>query len=402
MSEIIMQGPAAVSFGGMVEDFISFIGGQAITRRKYRTDLKQFAAWTRYAGVDIAASQRKDIMNYADWLGVEHDAIEYAPDTLAGWAYRLDRAGRRIRLVCKPSTIKQYIQSVKLFFSWTASRGLYPNIAERIKTPRVTETHKKDSLSAAAVQAIEGSITATAEAREQAAFAAVKDIDGRIERSTQQGKRLYALFVLTVNAGLRTVELSRACVRDLEVIEGQAYLNIWGKGHAEPDQKKALAPAVYAAIREYLASRTDHPTGTSPLFVATGNRSGGQALAPTTIGKMLKGAMVTAGYDSERITAHSLRHTAGRAVMEITGENIYKTQMYMRHTSPKTTEIYLDNSQAAQGAALAARLYDHYHGAQPTAPDNLDTLTEAARQLSPEQIKQLAFMAEAMAKAERA
>ncbi len=52
--------------------------------------------------------------------------------------------------------------------------------------------------------------------------------------------------------------------------------------------------------------------------------------------------MQAAGFDSERLTAHSLRHTAGQNVMELTGNNIYDTQMYMRHSSPKTTEIYLN------------------------------------------------------------
>ena len=45
------------------------------------------------------------------------------------------------------------------------------------------------------------------------------------------------MYLLAVNAGLRTVELSRANVKDLEVKAGSAYLYIWGKGHSEADQK---------------------------------------------------------------------------------------------------------------------------------------------------------------------
>ena len=75
---------------------------------------------------------------------------------------------------------------------------------------------------------------------------------------------------------------------------------------------------------------------------------------------MLKGAMIQAGFDSERLTAHSLRHTAGTTVMELTG-NLYTTQKYMRHSNPATTEIYLHNETDRQEAGIAAQLYALYH-----------------------------------------
>lgn len=415
--------------------FVGYIDRAPKTARTYTTNLRQFAAWTRYAGIDRPT--RPDIIQYRDWLGTEHEAIAYAPDTLAGWVYRLDRTGNRQMITCKPNTIKQYLQSVKQFFSWAASEGYCQNVAANVHGPKVRDMHRKDSLAASDVVAIENSIRAQAEAREQAAFAAIKDIDGRVQRSTEQGKRLYAMYSLAVNAGLRTVELSRANIHDLDIRSGQAYLLIWGKGHTEPDQRKALAPEVYAAIKDYLAARSDRPTGKSPLFVSTGNRSGGKRIAPTTISTMLKQAMKTAGYNSERITAHSLRHTAGQSIMAITGNNIYEAQLYMRHSSPKTTEVYLDNDKAAQDAQLAARLYAHYHGAPVQAPGTPEALTavketrarsqetrtrtpaadreamapEAAREtvptadglpeafhmLTPEQREQLAMLADAMA-----
>jgi integrase/recombinase XerC len=251
-------------------------------------------------------------------------------------------------------------------------------------------------LTAAEVETIEKSIEERAAARQAEAAEAAKDAEGRKQRSTEQGKRLYAMYLLAVNAGLRTIEISRANVKDLEVKQGAACLYIWGKGHSEPDQKKPIAPAVYEAIREYLEARADHPTGASPLFVSTGNRSGGARIAPTTISTMLKRAMQAAGFDSERLTAHSLRHTAGQNVMQITGENIYQTQLYMRHSNPTTTEIYLDNSTAAQNAALAERLYKHYHGGDEpqTAAGKLQ---EAMQAMTPAQLDQLAQIAAAMA-----
>ena len=378
---------------GLFSAFVAYIDRGPKTARTYLTNLRQFLAWMRYTGTQQPT--RADVVAFREWLTVEHDAIELAPEAPEGWAYRTDRRGNRQRVSCKPNTVKQYLQSVKQFFTWAASEGLYPNVAANIHAPRITDAHRKDSLTARDVLAIESSITRNAEARQAEAAKAAKDPAGRAQRSREQGKRLFAIYLLAVNAGLRTIEISRANVRDLETKNGAACLYIWGKGHTEPDAKKPLAPAVYEAIRDYLNSRADNPTGNSPLFVATGNRSGGARLASTTISTMLKRALQAAGYDSDRLTAHSLRHTAGQAVMQITGDNIYQAQMYIRHASPKTTEIYLDNDSTATDAALAQRLFDHYHGGQ-TGSSAAERLQAAAQAMSPAQLEQLAGIAAAM------
>jgi len=375
--------------------FVEYIDRSPKTARTYLTNLRQFMAWMKYAGVQ--QPQRQDIINFREWLIAEHDAVELDTAAPQGWRYRTDRNGNRQRIACSPNTVKQYIQSVKQFFSWAAAEGLYLNVAANIHTPKIKEQHRKDSLTAQEVQTIEESIVTGTEARQAAAADAKKDTAGRIQRSGEQGKRLYAMYLLAVNAGLRTIEISRANIRDLQVKNGSATLLVWGKGHTEPDAKKPLAPEVYAAIRDYLESRTDRPTISSPLFVSTGNRSGGKRIAPTTISTMLKKAMQAAGFDSDRLTAHSLRHTAGQNVMQITGDNIYQTQMYMRHSSPKTTEVYLDNETTAQDAALAQQLYNHYHG-NKTGTGAADRLQAAILTMGIAQLEQLAQIAAAMAR----
>lgn len=374
--------------------FVDYIDRSPKTARTYLTNLRQFMGWMKYAGV--AQPTRQDVINFREWLTVEHDAIEFDPAAPQGWKYRTDHTGNPQRVTCKPNTVKQYLQSVKQFFSWAAAEGLYSNVAANIHAPKITDSHRKDSLTAQDVQTIEQSITNAAGTQQAAAASAKKDTAGRIQRSSEQGKRLFAMYLLAVNAGLRTIEISRANIRDLEVRNGNATLFVWGKGHTEPDAKKPLAGAVYEAIRDYINSRTDRPTSASPLFVSTGNRSGGKRIDPTTISRMLKRAMQGAGFDSERLTAHSLRHTAGQHVMEITGDNIYQTQMYMRHSSPKTTEIYLNNDTNAQDAVLAQRLFEHYHGGQ-AASSAADKILQAMQTMNPAQLEQLATIATAIA-----
>lgn len=385
--------PAQEFNPGLFNDFVSWIDRSKKTTRSYLTNLKQFAAWLKYAAV--RNPQRNDIISYRQWLTAEHEAISLDPVT--GWKYRTDATGNPIKINCKPNTVKQYLRSVCQFFRWTAANNLYPDIAANIHAPKIKhDTHRKEALTAADVQSIESSIASKAAADLTEAKQAPKDTEGRTQRATEQGKRLFAMYLLTVTAGLRTIELSRANVKDLEEKGGCTYLYIWGKGHTEADTKKALAPEVAAAIKDYLKSRTDHPTGTSPLFVATGNRSKGKRLATTTISTMLKGAMQEAGFNSERLTAHSLRHTAGTNAMQLTGD-LYTTQQYMRHSSPTTTEIYLHIDTEQKEAEIAQRLYNHYHGID-NATDSREQLHAAMKKMSQEQLEQLAVIAKAMCK----
>lgn len=378
---------------GLFNEFVDWIDRNEKTTRTYLTNLRQFMAWLRYTAT--TRPTRTDVLSYRDFLTAEHPGIKYAPDSPDGWTYRTDRAGQPLKITCKPNTIAQYLRSVCQFFRWTAANNLYPDIAANIHAPKIDHsTHRKEALTAPDVLRIEKSIETTAQERQEVAAQALKDTAGRIQRTTEQGKRLFAMYLLTVNAGLRTVEISRANIRDLETKGGQSWLYIWGKGHTEPDQKKPIAPEIAAAIKDYIKARADHPTGASPLFVATGNRSGGRRLAPTTISTMLKRALQGAGFDSERLTAHSLRHTAGTAVQEITG-NLYITQKYMRHANPATTEIYLHNDTARQETGIARQLYNLYHG--KSAAGQKDKLETIIARLNPLQIEQLTGIAAAMA-----
>jgi integrase/recombinase XerC len=374
-----------------MSDFVGYIDRGEKTTATYLKNLRQFAAWLRFA--EVQQPQRQDIINYRDFLAAEHEAIELDITAAAGWKYRTTSTGDRYTVICKPNTVAQYLRTVKQFFVWLSSNGLYPNVAANVHAPKIRhDEHKKEALTAADVLTVENDIK-----NRFSEFHAAnkKDLVGKEQRYSEQGKRIYAMYLLAVNCGLRTIELSRANIKDIVVKNGQAWLYVWGKGHSEADQKKPLAPEVFNAINDYLKSRTDVTNGNRPLFVSTGNRSKGQRIAETTISKMLKGVLISAGYNSDRLTAHSLRHTAGTNVQEITG-NLYLTQQYMRHASPTTTEIYLHNETSKQEAGIAQQLYNFYHNID--GGDVRQELENRLASLSPEQIKQLTSIAAAMSK----
>lgn len=345
----------------LFDSFVEWIDRGEQTAKTYINHLRQFFAWTRYK--EITQPIRKDVAAFRDWLLCEHEAIAIDTETGRGWKYRRDRAGKILFVQCSPNTTAQYLRSVKQFFKWTGSAGLYPNIAENIRPPKVAHgIHRRDALTVSEVLTVEENIKESTRESILAAGQERKDTKGRTQRKTEQGARLLAMYQLAVTAGLRTVELSRARVKDFEEKAGQYFLYIHGKGHTEADEKKPLAPEVASAIKDYLQIRGNgFPlNGNSPLFVATGNRNGGGRIEPRTISSIIKEALRAAGLNSSRITPHSLRHTAGTTLFQMTGD-LYGVQKYMRHANPATTEIYLHNDTEKKEADFAARLYAAYH-----------------------------------------
>lgn len=295
--------PAALG-ADLFQRYVAYVDRRQTTTEGYLTCLKQFARWMQATGT--THPQRDDILAYKKYL----DGTTF---------------GRSGQEPLKAGTKRQYIRAVKGFFRWTAAEGLYPNIADNIHTETISTDPKKDAL-----------------ARED-----VAPIAASVDRSTEAGKRLYAMIVLGATCGLRVVEMSRANLEDIKSVGQRVYLYLWGKGHSEPDQPVLLPAEVQEALKDYISSRTDHHTGKSPLFVSTSNRSKGKRLAPTTISTMIKGALVDAGYNSDRLTAHSLRHTSGTAAYKVTG-NIYLAQKHQRHVDPSTTEVYVHAEERSE------------------------------------------------------
>lgn len=318
--------PAGMITQATVDRYLMDIrpGIKPTTYKAYQTCMRVFDDWLQDQGTTQPTAT--DLLNYK--LHLEEDGIA---------------AGTR----------RQYIRLVKAFFEWTAAAGLYPDIALHVQGVKMqTNIYHRDALKPEDVQKIAASI----------------------DTSTTAGKRLYAVFLLCVSCGLRMIEVSRARMQDKREEHGRWYLYVQGKGHDEPDTAVLLPDEVVAAIDDYLQDVDPlYKLPKSPLFSSTSNRSKGQRIAATTLSTQLKAAFVAAGYDSSRITAHSLRHTSGTAVYKAT-HNIYLAQQHQRHKDPKTTEIYVhaDDRETRTTEDIA---FDYLMN----KPGNLDPREEAVK-----------------------
>lgn len=277
----------------ILTQFIEYLDVAPKTMETYMISLRQFYRWMSDKG--IKQPVREDVMAFRDELLQNH----------------------------KPSTVQGYLTAVKLFFEWTEYMGIYPNISKHIKGVRLDREPKKDYLTPEQCQ----------------------DVLDSIDRSTLTGLRDYAMMALMMADGLRTIEVERANIEDLTVKSGRTVLYVQGKGHTERSMSVNIDPRIDKIIREYLKAR-GVSDGKAPLFASTSHNSYGQRIAARTIGCIVKKHLRGAGYDSERLTAHSLRHTAV-TLARIGGEPLQAVSQFARHSSIAVTQIYDHALEAA-------------------------------------------------------
>ena len=216
----------------------------------------------------------------------------------------------------KPTTVQNYITATKIFFSWTEQEGLYPNVADHLKGAKLDREHKKDYLTSRQV----------------------KEVLAGVDRSTEQGLRDYAMLFLMVTGGLRTIEVSRANIGDLRTLGDNSVLYVQGKGREEKTDYIKLSAPAEQAIRAYLKARGEKDEE-APLFSSTSNNNRVARLTTRSVSGIVKTRLQQAGYDSEKLTAHSLRHTAVTLSL-LAGKDITEVQQFARHANIATTMIY--------------------------------------------------------------
>lgn len=298
--------PAGKGLAAAYRDYTAFLDAAPRTVQTYAGNVRQFIKWTRQKGIQNPT--RQDVISYRDEL----------------------------RERCRPSTVQGYITALRLFFKWTAQAGIYPDIAEHIKGAKLDTNHKKDYLSAAQIKGLLGSI----------------------DTQTAKGKRDYCMIALMVTGGLRDIEASRANIEDLQQLGSCTVLYLQGKGRDERTDYIKIVPAVEKPIQDYLKTRMK-AQGKQPLFASLSNNSKGQRLTPRSISSIVKGRLIAAGYNSERVTAHSLRHSAVTLSL-IGGLPLEEVQQFARHRNISTTQIYAHNLERAKNRSeetIAASIF---------------------------------------------
>jgi len=233
-------------------------------------------------------------------------------------------------------TVCSYITAIKGFYTWTEGMRLFPNISRGLRSPKRKQQFSRQPLTPSQVWDLLTSMQATASAKD------------------------YAIVNLLLRTGMRTIEVIRANVEDIQERGGKRVLWVHGKGKDTKDDFVVLTDKTAAPIAAYLEQRKNLTPG-APLFVSSSNNNAGERLDTRTIRGIVKTNLRAVGIDSKAFSAHSLRHTGATNILRETGD-LEKTRIFCRHSNPATTLIYTatlaeENRLKACGEDILDRLF---------------------------------------------
>lgn len=276
-------------------DWIQYCDVQLCTQRTYDKAVKSFAGYLKSNG--ITQPQRDDVISYRKWMTDEDNKYENP--------------------VYKVSTSRLYMTIVKKFFRWLASKGLYLNVADGVKLPAMTnDEHAHDALTLSEAKAT------------------ILSFKGKTEKTLRDR----AIMSLMIGAGLRSVEVVRANIGDIEKRRGQWFIKVHGKARAGKTDSVPLSAELKNIIDEYLNVRSKGKKS-SPLFISTSRRNVGQRLQTQSVSRLAKRIFSGIGIESDRVTCHSCRATACTLMLEH-GVDIRRVARILRHKDTKVTEVY--------------------------------------------------------------
>ena len=270
----------------------------AQSERSYRNAIKQCLNWLSEEGVNVLSATDNHIFSWLEYLKVNK----------------------------AKATVQMYLVAVRLFFAWLCKEGFIgQNPCEGMKAGVKIDRsqHKRAYLSAD---------------RARALLAAMPS-------ETVMQLRDRAIVALMITTGLRCCEVQKALFEDLRPVGDCEVLYIQGKGHSEKNAFVKVAPAVGKMIRDYLKARFNGgtPREQDYLFVSTSRNHAkfdkDDELSTQAIRAIVKKAMKAIGFDDEKHTAHSLRHTAA-TLMVRGGEELTNVKQVLRHANVQTTLIY--------------------------------------------------------------
>lgn len=292
---------AGDNFRNLYARFVAYVDASPKTVATYKQNLKPFISYLQERG--ITAPTRDTVRAYRDHLQAD---------------------GK------KPATVKSYMAVVKVFFGWLEDEGLATNVTRRIKSPKVQASHTSDFLTATQAAAL---------------LESIKRTHGNAAR------RDFVMCNLVLALGLRTVEIERANIEHLHMVDGHWFLDVQGKGAKVVTMR--MDDGVASMLLEYLQGR-GALANSAPLFAAESNHQAADGRIPAkSISRIIKTHLKNAGMESERITAHSLRHTAAMLKLRTSNGNLKATQEFLRHADPKTTMIYLQELDTANDTSSA-------------------------------------------------
>jgi site-specific recombinase XerD len=241
-----------LSLSELINRYINYIDIKTETKRGYKKILEEYSV---YITKLTDSPKRSDLLTYREYL--------------------------KSRL--RASSVQKYLVVIRNFYSWCHIEGYGDNIAEGIKGVKIQSDFKREALS----------VTEAHKLLFRAKLHSTKSIEGL---------RNYAIIALLLTTGLRTIEVERADVADINTVSDIKILYVMGKGHDDKDTFVKLSPQVYEIIERYLIERGDQ---FEPLFISQHTKTKGERLKTRSIRGIVKELLRQIGIDNKKYSAHS-------------------------------------------------------------------------------------------------
>ena len=284
------------------------------------------------------------VEEYRDWLAAER---ELSPDTVAGYTRLAGRflaqrvspedelgvadltgadvtgflLGEATRT--KPGSVRCYANQLRQLLRYLSMRGLAdPGLANAV--PAVGRWRDADIPQGPARPAVER-------------------LFDSCDRSRRVGVRDYAILMLLARLGLRTIEVARLEVGDLDWRAGEVEVD--GKGHER--SSLPLPCDVGEALADYLTLRG--PRDTRRVFLT--EHAPTRPIRATGVRSVVRDACRRAGV--EPVAAHRLRHALASQLLR-EGASLIDISQVLRHKHLESTAIYakVDLERLRQAAAV--------------------------------------------------
>ncbi len=157
----------------------------------------------------------------------------------------------------------------------------------------------------------------------------VRRLLGSCDRSTLGGARNYAIMLLLARLGLRSIEVARLQLEDLDWRAGELEV----RGKARRYDRLPLPADVGAALAEYLSLRGRRASRHVFLTVKAPTR----AIRAELVGDVVQRACLRAGI--AHVGAHRLRHTFASELLR-EGASLVDISQLLRHSDLATTAGY--------------------------------------------------------------
>ena len=274
-------------------------------------------AWAGRGSERTGTAYRRDLWQWLDWCTAagRHPLAATVADVDA-WIVWQRTYGNRGRAAAAESTIARRVSAVGSWYAYlmvatvddpvlTVTR----NPAEHAARPHVDSDHS------------------------ETVGLSKNEADRLIEQARADSATTYALILLLLLAGLRVGSALAACIEDLGVDRGHRVLNIVTKGGKR--RRVPLPPVLATAIDAMLAVRGNPETG--PLFLTPSGRPIYELWVYRRIRRLAKKAGIPA---ADKISPHSLRHTAITEFLNATDGDLRRAQTFAGHADPRTTMRY--------------------------------------------------------------